>query len=275
MVWDSRDYSCGYDATFTILANVWVDDPTRWTTAFGTTSGTLGELAVLLQSVADGLITLENARNTVRRAMNRARPIDFPYGHNSTSIDRIAQRVFPSKCYAVGRQVCEWCGFLDPVSYGMLESYMSVGLSTRRDHGKGVELLEWVTTYLAKGRQICQPCRLSGNPGRRLSMKSTVREVPPLMLFDLTHDKILFSDKLEFEIGGKREILRLRGIIYGGQGHFTCRYVQRQGQMWFHDGITTGSSCLRESMLQDVDDRLRLHRCGEKAAIAVLYALDV
>ncbi|KAJ6552778.1 hypothetical protein B0H19DRAFT_1072279 [Mycena capillaripes] len=29
--------------------------------------------------------------------------------------------------------------------------------------------------------------------------------------------------------------LKLRGIIYGGQGHFTCRYIEKSGEIWFHD----------------------------------------
>ncbi|KAJ7111506.1 hypothetical protein C8R44DRAFT_559676, partial [Mycena epipterygia] len=34
MVWDSRDHSCGYDSTFTILANMWAEDSARWHNVF-------------------------------------------------------------------------------------------------------------------------------------------------------------------------------------------------------------------------------------------------
>ncbi|KAJ7187209.1 hypothetical protein C8R46DRAFT_880338 [Mycena filopes] len=93
------------------------------------------------------------------------------------------------------------------------------------------------------------------------------------MLFDLTHDKLVFNDEIVLDTDTGRARLRLRGIIYGGQGHFTCRFIQSDGTIWFHDGITTGSSCLRESKVQDIGDRLQLHRCGEKTAAAVIYAL--
>ncbi|KAJ7823110.1 hypothetical protein B0H13DRAFT_1659253 [Mycena leptocephala] len=52
--------------------------------------------------------------------------------------------------------------------------------------------------------------------------------------------------------------MRLRGIIYGGQGHFTSRFVDVHGYMWFHDGITTGSTCLPEANLLSVSDPLSL-----------------
>ncbi|KAJ7152407.1 hypothetical protein C8R46DRAFT_820871, partial [Mycena filopes] len=65
---------------------------------------------------------------------------------------------------------------------------------------------------------------------------------------------------------------KLRGIIYGGQGHFTCRYIDRDGGMWFHDGITTGRRCQPEVNVSAVTRLLDLHRCGEKRAVAVVYA---
>ncbi|KAJ6480466.1 hypothetical protein C8R47DRAFT_1050141 [Mycena vitilis] len=68
--------------------------------------------------------------------------------------------------------------------------------------------------------------------------------------------------------------MRLRGIVYGGQGHFTCRLIRKDGRMWFHDGITTGRNCLPEANFHAIEDRLVLHKCGEKKAVCVIYARD-
>ncbi|KAJ7908367.1 hypothetical protein B0H13DRAFT_1555682, partial [Mycena leptocephala] len=65
---------------------------------------------------------------------------------------------------------------------------------------------------------------------------------------------------------------RLRSIIYAGQSHSTCRFIDKAGKMWFHDGITTGSNCLPEISLHRVVDQLSLHKCGEKKAVSVIYA---
>ncbi|KAJ6488146.1 hypothetical protein C8R47DRAFT_978889 [Mycena vitilis] len=96
-----------------------------------------------------------------------------------------------------------------------------------------------------------------------------------MILFDLNSDRLVFSNELVLPCQGEVVSLRLRGIVYGGQGHFTCRYIERGGEMWFHDGITTGRVCLPEINLSRVEDRLRLHRCGEKKAVAVIYSRDL
>ncbi|KAJ7767253.1 hypothetical protein B0H16DRAFT_1308697 [Mycena metata] len=272
LIWDSENWSCAYDASFTILANLWAEDSQRWTGYFGHMGGVLGELGVLFQSVSDGMVTLETARNLVRRGMNARQPDHFPYGSNTTSIDRIAQQLFPSKHFAVGRQVCRRCHFCDDKGYRMLESYLSAGLKSTDEYPDGVHLTSWLERYLSRGKQFCPSCRLVG-VRQKLDMQTQVTEVPPIMLLDITHKRLVFSEELCFNVGGRLFKLKLRGIIYGGQAHFTCRFIQKDGSMWFHDGITTGNSCIRENRLQDGEDRLQLHKCGEKSAVAVIYAL--
>ncbi|KAJ7016600.1 hypothetical protein C8F04DRAFT_981158 [Mycena alexandri] len=273
LIWDPRDYSCAYDATFTIFSNIWTDNPDKWTAHFGSLSGSLGEFAAQLYSVSEGASSLENVRNMVRRGMHAIKPDYFPYGHNTTSVDRIAQILLPSKFYAVGNQSCSRCGYIDRRNYGMLESYLSAGLSTRRQYPEGVPIADWVSQYLATGRQTCPLCRQEG-VRQRLNMTTKLRSVPPIMVFDLSSDRLVFNDDLKFSCGEETIVMKLRGIIYGGQNHFTCRYVQQDGTVWFHDGITTGSSCLRENKLQDLKDRLCLHRCGAKLAVAAIYAIN-
>ncbi|KAJ7816192.1 hypothetical protein B0H13DRAFT_1544900, partial [Mycena leptocephala] len=63
--------------------------------------------------------------------------------------------------------------------------------------------------------------------------------VPPVLLVDISHYKLLFSKELVFPCQGATVTLRLRGIIYASQGHFTCRFIDKAGKMWFRDGITT------------------------------------
>ncbi|KAJ6461129.1 hypothetical protein C8R47DRAFT_993644 [Mycena vitilis] len=92
------------------------------------------------------------------------------------------------------------------------------------------------------------------------------------MLLDLNHEKLLFDDELAFHCDGARVALKLRGVIYGGQNHFTCRFIRQDGSMWFHDGITTGRDCIPEVNLNTLQDKLVLHKCGEKKAVAVVYA---
>ncbi|KAJ7705227.1 hypothetical protein B0H16DRAFT_1346322 [Mycena metata] len=245
LIWDFRDHSCGYDTTFTILNNLWPEDPNKWSAEFTYLGPIMGELAAALRSVVNGGKSLEQARNTVRRSMHTAEPEYFPYGPNTTSIDRIAEVLFPCKYYATGKQSCSECGYVDPCDYGLLESQMSVGLSSQQDCSNGVGLQSWMNTYLRKGRGACPVCRASGRHCR-LDMNSTLRDVPPIILLNLDHESFIFNEKLSFVCEGVMVSLKLRGIIYAGQSHFTCRFIERGGKMWFHDGITTGRRCLPE-----------------------------
>ncbi|KAJ7759746.1 hypothetical protein DFH07DRAFT_689420, partial [Mycena maculata] len=65
---------------------------------------------------------------------------------------------------------------------------------------------------------------------------------------------------------------KMRGIIYGGQSHFTCRFVSPNGSIWFNDGISTGSECIPDGNIHDTSSVWRLNRCGQKHAVAVIYA---
>jgi hypothetical protein len=60
--------------------------------------------------------------------------------------------------------------------------------------------------------------------------------------------------------------------MYGGQNYFTCRVIDRQGEIWFHDDITTGSTCTPKVNIATVTNLLNPHSCGSKKAVAVLYA---
>ncbi|KAJ7937551.1 hypothetical protein B0H13DRAFT_1588533 [Mycena leptocephala] len=75
-------------------------------------------------------------------------------------------------------------------------------------------------------------------------------------------------------LSGTPVSLKMRGIIYGGQGHFTCRVVGKDGSMFFHDGITTGRNCIPEVNVRTVQDKLLLQKCGEKTVVCVIYARD-
>ncbi|KAJ7939203.1 hypothetical protein B0H13DRAFT_1587193 [Mycena leptocephala] len=42
-------------------------------------------------------------------------------------------------------------------------------------------------------------------------------------------------------MGNSRKLYSLRAVIYSGQAHFTSRIVKPSGEVWYHDGIETGS----------------------------------
>ncbi|KAJ7243500.1 hypothetical protein C8J57DRAFT_949170, partial [Mycena rebaudengoi] len=53
---------------------------------------------------------------------------------------------------------------------------------------------------------------------------------------------------------GRNINCRLRGIVYHSSEHFTARLFTSNGDMWFHDGITTGSTTKYKGCMKDLDD---------------------
>ncbi|KAJ6536056.1 hypothetical protein B0H19DRAFT_1317633 [Mycena capillaripes] len=273
LIWNSTDWSCAYDTLLTILGNLWMEDNNRWTNSFAYLSDHLGNFATAMSSVRDRRITFEAARNIVRRELHRVEPNYFPYGQMGASIDRLANNLLPSKFYGIGRQICEVCGYRDARPHGILESYLSAGLSTRQEHQQGVHLQEWLEGYLRRGKEMCARCRQDGVRSR-LTMQTTLTDAPSVMLIDIDHEKLIFDERLLLHVGQQEIRMNLRGIVYGGQAHFTCRLVDKDGSMWFHDGITTGSNCIPEINTNALQNKLLLHGCGEKQVVAVIYARD-
>ncbi len=271
LIWDQLNYSCAYDAMFTVLGNLLIEDRRRWTTCFKRLNPLMDEFGAAMNNVLAGNLSFEQARNQIRRKLRVAAPGDFPMGPNTTSIDLLTKCLFPSRFYAIGSQSCATCGYKDPRPRGILESYLSAGLSNRLDYSKGVPLQDWLSDYLVRGNSHCVVCRLQGLKSR-LVVKCTISGAPPLILFDVMHEKLIFNQELMVACTGYDHKMRLRGIIYGGQNHFTCRFIDIDGNMWFHDGITTGQKCLPEVNINAVPDLLELHTCGQKKAVCVIYA---
>ncbi|KAJ7705904.1 hypothetical protein B0H16DRAFT_1345954 [Mycena metata] len=271
MIWDEVNWSCAYDSFFGVLLNFWIEDPVRWSAAFHEH----GELLTLVSSqfakYVAGTFTPEQARNAVRRGLYTVNRRVFAYGPHLTSIDRLAMTMLSDITYASGHNACFVCGCHDPVQHNFLEAYVSVGLSESNREPTGVSINEWMRAYMSKGRGICRVCanrRLRGST----SMHDVIlKAVPPFVVISLDSDNILLDQHLIIDATNGQATLNLRGIVYGGEGHFTCRIVRPNGETWFHDGITTGSSCVRELDYGLVGNLLAMQTCRGKRAIVAVY----
>jgi hypothetical protein len=63
LVWDSVNFSCAYDALFTILHNIWSDDPVHWGNVFQEANKYLSALTVAFDMHSNEGISLEDARD--------------------------------------------------------------------------------------------------------------------------------------------------------------------------------------------------------------------
>ena len=110
MIWDSQNYSCSYDSVFTILGDIWVYNPTRWTHKFNLMSSYAKKLRSGFQKVGLKQINLEDARNSVWHLLHHRNPVTFPYGTLGVDIGDLLHYMFTGK--SIGKIIsnCENCG---------------------------------------------------------------------------------------------------------------------------------------------------------------------
>ncbi|KAJ7476477.1 hypothetical protein FB451DRAFT_1033426, partial [Mycena latifolia] len=271
LIWDNRNHSCAYDATFTTLANIWAENPELWRARFSTMSDLMSRFSSNLTSVQNNLSSLEQARDGIRRRMHGHNASYFPYGPNQTSIDRLASALFPDKTYALGKQSCPRCGFTDPVEYNVFEAWMTASLNDETTGNDRVPLRTWMHKYMTRGRNRCPACR-ARHIRCKMVMLTRTTNVPGILLIDVNDARFTFDEELAFDCDNQLVRVKLRGIIYGGGGHFTSRFIDAAGNVWFHDGIATGRRCVPDIQLRELNAGSSLQRCGEKTAVAVIYA---
>ncbi|KIL61491.1 hypothetical protein M378DRAFT_61371, partial [Amanita muscaria Koide BX008] len=68
-------------------------------------------------------------------------------------------------------------------------------------------------------------------------------------------------------INGQYITYNLRGIIYFGDYHYTSRMINKDGIVWFHDGIATGNSVIFEGHISNIS----LNICRGKNASCAIY----
>ncbi|TFK53510.1 hypothetical protein OE88DRAFT_1612593, partial [Heliocybe sulcata] len=63
----------------------------------------------------------------------------------------------------------------------------------------------------------------------------------------------------------------LRGIIYFGEYHFTSRFIDSAGDIWYNDGISTGRTCVKEGNISTTRTTTLLN-AHQRSATLVIYA---
>ncbi|EPQ51294.1 hypothetical protein GLOTRDRAFT_48993 [Gloeophyllum trabeum ATCC 11539] len=63
----------------------------------------------------------------------------------------------------------------------------------------------------------------------------------------------------------------LTGMVYHGEYHFNCRFIDKTGTIWYNDGISTGRQCVIEGTLSNTD-MTDLTKCKGKDISLVIYA---
>ena len=265
LIWDSVNYSCAYDALFTVLYNLWNTDPILWTEKLCYTPH-LKELCLRFGRVLDGQMTLETARDEIRAKLRTTSETRFPVGSVNTHIDNIVSALTGDTEFGSIRYKCMQCQYVSPPRR-LLTVTTSV-TSHMTDARTLSDALE-----LTRNKPTNRPCQICAEGGEivTLNLVSINTDVPYLFIVSIDSTHLVPSLELDVPHDGGTAKLRLCGIIYGDGSHFVCRVVDGSGTVWYHDGIATGSRCRREQTLTLLSDCTWLRKAGEKTMVYSIY----
>ncbi|KAG2124754.1 hypothetical protein BD769DRAFT_1669245 [Suillus cothurnatus] len=104
------------------------------------------------------------------------------------------------------------------------------------------------------------------------TVEITMADVPPVLFFELGPSDlptVVLSNSLDLPSGSGMVEYRLKGIIYGGGGHFTARLFAEHG-LWSYDGqVNDGRPCFEGQSI----DLLHLRELDGCKAHLGIYAL--
>ncbi|KAJ7133229.1 hypothetical protein C8R44DRAFT_565621, partial [Mycena epipterygia] len=242
--WDCINYSCAYDAIVSTLYNIWQDDGAKWCTRFKD----VGEHAGILAEAFESGSNLNAARDIMRTSLRLEFPTIFRSGHYLTNIDDLAEKLFGAEAWGSSEIKCTRCdrGEDRVPDFGATRTITrSPRLKSRYRDDYGIS--HWLKDQMIKKTNKECTC------GSGMLKMVRVDRPPPLMYLTLSDTTILIDPAINITTGETRHRYALRGIIYGGENHFTSRIVMPNGNVWYHDGIETGHKMVNEGSMHSME----------------------
>src|SRR6202042_1530789 len=116
LIWDGDNYSCAYDALFTVLYEIWVTDTKVWTKQFKEINQHhLKSLSICFKKYMNGQASFETARDTIRHELHSQSPGQFPCGIRGTSVAALTSAILaPHDAVAISSPKCTNCEYSEP-----------------------------------------------------------------------------------------------------------------------------------------------------------------
>ncbi len=257
--WDRNDYSCGYDSFFTIIYNIWNDNVALFSQNLSKCSSLMDVLCEKFANVVQGTLTFEEARDHMRILLHNFNQLEFPIGRRGMLVTSLVGKLMGDTAFGSVINTCELCGSIHSL---ILEGKHILTLNET----EGVDVATLLGA-VGSPKLSCTVCLKVASMTRTAylheipSVIALETKATPTVQFHLTHN----SGAIAY---------RLRGLIYWGEFHFVSRIIDRSGQVWFHDGITTGSSCQWEGTIDLSSDTKWMRKVGSKTLCYCIYAVS-
>jgi hypothetical protein len=265
-LWDRINYSCAYDVLFSILYDVWQEQPAKWTEYFSAQSKYLENLSGGFAKFRGRSASLEVARDSTRRLLAADFPSLFPVGMTLTSIDHLAERIFGPSSFGTETFICPSCRASPIDSRASFSCYHVVVAA----FAAMPYLSQWLSERMAT--TLTYKCPLCSS-----YLHSTIKlsTAPPFIYFSVCDKNTLYDAAINVQVGPSVHRYSIRGAVYLRANHFTSRLIKPNGSIWYHDGILTGSNCEPDGNLHSLPHNF-LNTCNIRGeigeAVGVLYA---
>ena len=261
LIWDGDNYSCAYDALLTILYEIWSHDTKAWTRRFKEINQChLKSMSACFKKYMNGQASFETARDTIRKEIHSHSPALFPYGTRGTSVSALASAILaPHNFVAISHAECTNCEY----SEASIDDRLDFILYEKDNASKSTG--NWVRALKHKTHERCPECFYV------MMQPISFKSAPNILIFEINSRNIKVSKTFKFEQEGEAVILYVKGLIYHGDFHFTSRIIGNDGIIWYHDGMTTGSSCENEGDFDKFSSK-DLLKCKGKRLSLVVYA---
>ena len=115
-----------------------------------------------------------------------------------------------------------------------------------------------------QSQQVCSNCDAP--------LETTIHfsDTHKIYAVDVTDRNVTLSRTIKIQGSTRATTLHLKGLVYHGGFHFTCRIIDHFGNIWFHDGITTGRTSTKEGKFGSVSQP-NLKVCRNKQLFLVIY----
>ncbi|KAI0649973.1 hypothetical protein C8Q79DRAFT_901514 [Trametes meyenii] len=248
-IWDRINYSCAYDSLFTVVIHLNLTSPAHH---------------------------MERVRDDLRDYLYGVCPVRFPrYGAVLAAVSDVLDALFtPMQYYGLSMASCTSCHAPDSASvsrqyrspiFYITRGVLEVTHSQFQMQQTFVEdMMQYSFNHAVPG--ACTSC------GSRLHSNIKIMNTLPFIFLEihLMRDdlqRMIARGSISFTVRTQIVTWYLCGVIYLGGEHFTSRYIDDDGVSWYHDGMITGRTCIRE----DHYTNLNLWISRDRTATHLIY----
>jgi hypothetical protein len=272
--WDSKNWSCAYDSLFMILLNVFRRRDVSLDSGPHDSTAALRKLCEGFRLLRDGArsphTVPELVRDTVRDLLedNTLLP---RHGEQATSLDHLIQKLFHVRDpFADVDLLCRHCQYTWAARH-LASDYVLFAspLEFAREVLSSVSTTFIMHSMLTHSKIVaCPVCRCEG-----VERRTSFLTYPAFFVVEvLTYVDNFPSLTVDMTVGLRpisAGLWSLAGIIYLDNCHFTSRYIDLDGRIWSHDGMSQSNIATLER--NELNETIDLSKFGVRKACHLFY----